>query len=129
MEGDDVKKLQEKLNALGYSCGSADGIYGTKTVNALKKFQTANKLEVDGIFGPASLKALNEAVKPDEIPESEEESAAPMETYVVQQGDSLYKIAKKLWGNGSKYPRIMTANGLTTTMIKPGMVLTIPDIA
>ena len=28
-----------------------------------------------------------------------------------------------------KYKNIMTANGLTTTLIKPGMVLTIPDIA
>ena len=129
MEGDDVKKLQTKLNSLGYSCGSADGVFGLKTENALKRFQQANSLEVDGVFGPASLKALNSAVEPDEIPEAEEESAAPMETYTVVQGDSLYKIAKKLWGNGMKYKNIMTANGLTNTMIKPGMVLTIPDIA
>lgn len=129
MEGEDVRKLQEKLNALGYSCGMADGIFGSKTENALKRFQRANNLEIDGIFGPASLAALNGAKEPDEAPTVKEEPAEPMQTYTVEQGDTLHKIAKKLWGNGTKYPRIMTANGLTTTLIKPGMVLVIPDIA
>lgn len=129
MEGEDVKKLQRKLNSLGYSCGIADGIFGTKTEDALKRFQLANNLEVDGIFGSASLKALNNAVAPEKVPVAEEESAAPMRTYIVEDGDTLWKIAKKLFGNGSKYKNIMTANGMKTIMIKPGMVLTIPDIA
>lgn len=129
MEGEDVKKLQTKLNSLGYSCGMADGVFGLKTELALKRFQRASNIEDDGIFGAASLAALNNAVEPDETPEYEEESAEPMQTYTVEQGDTLWKIAKKLFGNGAKYKNIMTANGLTTTMIKPGMVLTIPDIA
>ena len=129
MEGEDVKNLQIKLNTLGYSCGMADGIFGVKTENALKRFQKDNRLEVDGIFGPASLTALNGAKEPSEVPVAKEEASEPMQTYTVEQGDTLHKIAKKLWGNGTKYPRIMTANGLTTTLIKPGMVLVIPDIA
>ncbi len=129
MEGEDVKKLQTKLNALGYSCGSADGIFGLKTELALKRFQRDNNLKDDGMFGQASLAVINNATAPDKVPAAEEESAEPMQTYTVEQGDTLYKIAKKLWGNGTKYQRIMTANGLTTTLIKPGMILTIPDIA
>lgn len=129
MEGEDITKLQTKLNSLGYSCGSADGVFGLKTELALKRFQRYNNLDDDGIFGPASLAAINKAAIPDKVPVAEEESAEPMQTYTVEQGDTLYKIAKKLWGNGTKYPRIMTANGLTTTLIKPGMVLVIPDIA
>ena len=129
MEGEDVKKLQTKLNSLGYSCGSADGVFGLKTELALKRFQRDNNLEDDGIFGPASLAAINSAAVPDKVPVAEEESAEPMQTYTVEQGDTLYKIAKKLWGNGTKYPRIMTANGLATTLIQPGMVLVIPDVA
>lgn len=129
IEGEDVKKLQVKLNSLGYSCGSADGVFGLKTELALKRFQRYYNLDDDGIFGQASLDAINKATVPDKVPVAEEESAEPMQTYTVEQGDTLYKIAKKLWNNGNKYPRIMTANGLATTLIKPGMVLVIPDIA
>lgn len=51
--GNDVRLVQQALIARGYSCGKsgADGIFGTGTRNALKKFQTANKLTEDGICG------------------------------------------------------------------------------
>ena len=47
-----VKTLQTMLNALGYNCGSADGIFGSKTQAAVMAFQKANGLAVDGIVGP-----------------------------------------------------------------------------
>ena len=50
--GDAVRKLQELLNALGYDCGSVDGIFGSKTKAAVLVFQKANGLGVDGIVGP-----------------------------------------------------------------------------
>lgn len=37
--GDAVRKLQELLNALGYDCGSVDGIFGSKTKAAVLAFQ------------------------------------------------------------------------------------------
>lgn len=49
--GEQVKTAQRLLNALGYSCGTVDGIFGAKTVSAVKKFQTAKKLTADGIIG------------------------------------------------------------------------------
>ena len=45
-------KLQELLNALGYDCGSVDGIFGSKTKAAVLAFQKANGLGADGIVGP-----------------------------------------------------------------------------
>ncbi|MEG1772521.1 MAG: NlpC/P60 family protein [Clostridia bacterium] len=36
--GDDIKALQEALNALGYDCGEADGICGNKTIKAVSDF-------------------------------------------------------------------------------------------
>ena len=51
-KGEDVKKLQQRLMALGYSVGPAgdDGIFGPKTLEGLKKFQEAYGLTVDGIY-------------------------------------------------------------------------------
>ena len=55
---DAVKALQEKLNALGYDCGAVDGIFGAKTLAAVKAFQTAKSLSVDGIVGVQTWGAL-----------------------------------------------------------------------
>lgn len=49
--GDAVRKLQELLNAKGYTCGSVDGIFGSKTYAAVLAFQKANGLAADGIVG------------------------------------------------------------------------------
>lgn len=51
---DNIKPIQEKLIEKGYDVGScgADGIYGYSTVEAVKKFQRNNGLNVDGIAGP-----------------------------------------------------------------------------
>ena len=50
--GDAVRKLQELLNAKGYTCGNVDGIFGSKTKAAVLAFQKANGLGADGIVGP-----------------------------------------------------------------------------
>ena len=47
-----VGYLQEKLNSLGYNCGKVDKIFGTKTLAAVKEFQKAQNLVVDGVVGP-----------------------------------------------------------------------------
>lgn len=56
--GEAVKTLQARLNALGYDCGTVDGIFGIKTYNAVVKFQTARALAVDGIVGVNTWGAL-----------------------------------------------------------------------
>lgn len=56
--GSEVTQIQTKLKRWGYYTGSIDGIYGTQTVNAVKYFQRKNGLTVDGIAGPATLKAM-----------------------------------------------------------------------
>ena len=50
--GTAVLQLQQALNALGYDCGSVDGIFGSKTKAAVLAFQKANGLAADGIVGP-----------------------------------------------------------------------------
>lgn len=52
-------------------------------------------------------------------------------TYTVQKGDCLWNIAKKFYGNGSKYTVIYNANKdkiKNPNLIYPGQVLTIPAL-
>lgn len=56
--GNEVTQIQTKLKRWGYYSGNVDGIYGTQTLNAVKYFQRKNGLTVDGIAGPATLKAM-----------------------------------------------------------------------
>ena len=57
-EGIDVAVLQQKLKQLNYYKGSIDGLYGGATVEAVKKFQKDNELEVDGVFGESAFKIV-----------------------------------------------------------------------
>lgn len=59
-KGDSVKALQILLIGHGYSCGEwgADGDFGAGTENAVRAFQKAHGLTVDGIVGPATWGAL-----------------------------------------------------------------------
>lgn len=57
-KGGEVKTAQRLLNALGHSCGTDDGIFGAKTVTAVKAFQKANGLDADGVVGIKSWNAL-----------------------------------------------------------------------
>lgn len=56
--GDEVRRIQQKLKSMGYYTGSVDGIYGTQTQSAVKKFQRDNGLDADGIAGSKTLSYL-----------------------------------------------------------------------
>lgn len=56
--GDKVTQLQQKLKNWGYYSGSVDGIFGSATEAAVKKFQKKNGLTADGIVGKATAEKL-----------------------------------------------------------------------
>lgn len=60
MKGEDVKALQAALIARGYHCGpsGASGIYERNTAYAVRCFQAANRLIVDGKAGRFTVAAL-----------------------------------------------------------------------
>jgi len=58
MRGDDVLKLQKRLNALGFNAGRSDGIFGPDTDRAVRAFQKEYGVAEDGMFGSASHAAL-----------------------------------------------------------------------
>lgn len=59
-KGDDVRALQILLIGNGFSCGSwgADGNFGNATEMAVKNYQKAKRLQVDGKAGPETMRSL-----------------------------------------------------------------------
>lgn len=53
-----VTTIQTKLRRWGYYSGSVDGIYGSETVRAVRRFQSKNGLNVDGVAGKSTLLAM-----------------------------------------------------------------------
>lgn len=88
--------------------------YGAKTI----------KLVLEGSRPQANIEAQRETTT------SPEPTAA--QSYTVVKGDCLWNIAKKFYGNGSKYTVIYNANegivGSNPNLIYPGQVLTIPAV-
>lgn len=56
--GDMVTQIQQRLQAWGYYSGAVDGIYGSRTAEAVRYFQQTNGLTADGIAGPKTLAAI-----------------------------------------------------------------------
>jgi len=68
---------------------------------------------------------------PEEAPAAEEPTPVPeppaVQTYTVVSGDTLWAVAERFYGDGSKYQRIADASGIANPdLIQPGQVLTIP---
>lgn len=56
--GTEVRTLQRALNNASFNAGTVDGIFGSRTEEAVRAFQRANGLQVDGIVGPRTWAAL-----------------------------------------------------------------------
>lgn len=83
--GSEVKTLQTNLITLGYSCGAsgADGDFGKDTEAAVKSFQKANGLTVDGLAGEKTQAKIKELMaKKDDTPKTESSAIK----YYVQAG-------------------------------------------
>jgi LysM repeat protein len=128
--GTAVKTMQNLLIACGYSCGTAgaDGDFGNNTLEAVKAFQTANGLTIDGQYGPLT-KAKLEAVYKAKTAASSTASTTTAasgkeETYTVKQGDTLSAIATKY---GTTYQKLASYNGIANpNAINVGQTIKIP---
>ncbi|CFX84129.1 LysM domain [Syntrophomonas zehnderi OL-4] len=108
--GQAVYDLQQDLTALGFNTYGIDGIFGPKTQNAVIAFQKSKWLAVDGIVGNQTKAALYN-------------SLGAKRTYTLKLGDSLSGVAAKY---GVSLNDLMQANGLSSCILNPGVVLVIP---
>ena len=110
----DNKKLDTVEYSISFTVAKDILVYTTTEINienTTKKTTTATTVE-----RAASVQAAA--------------STATSQTYTVKSGDTLWAIAKKYLGDGSRYPEIYEANksiiGSNPNLIKPGQTFTIP---
>ena len=65
----DTIGLQRKLSARGYAVGAIDGLYGAMTIAAVKAFQEAYGLPVNGLADATTLKTMEDALTKDQFAE------------------------------------------------------------
>ncbi len=107
LEGPDVVELQERLKELGFFSGEADGVFGPATDAAVRDFQRAVDLEVDGVVTPETW--LHMATGPSrtlpalaKLPEGERRivvdvSRLTLTLYVGEERIKEYPIAVGKW--------------------------------
>ena len=84
--GEMVTKIQTNLKKWGYYTGNVDGVFGTQTSKAVRRFQQKNGLKVDGVVGSQTLAALGLS-----------ESAGSAGSFAAASGSSnsnLYLLAR-----------------------------------
>lgn len=110
--------------------------YSTKTVNLAKEAEeneTNSNLNttVAAVVPKSEVKKIEATITEARSTETSPEPTSP-ETYTVVKGDCLWNIAKKYYGDGSKYTVIYNENkdvvGGNPNLIYPGQVLTIPTL-
>lgn len=140
-----VEWLGSKENPKGVGWATGAG-YGTKILAILKKIvgtstpaaglYRVRKSWADAASQKGAFKVLDNAKRCadenpgysvfDETGKAVYTSKAATTTYTVKKNDTLWGIAAKLLGNGSRYKEIKTLNGLTSDTIYTGQKLKIP---
>lgn len=91
MQGEEVRVLQRDLQRLGFHLGEIDGKFGQRTENAVRAFQAAHGLEVDGVAGPQTQSAILTKGTPPPLRESSEDilRARGSETIKATDGQNI----------------------------------------
>ena len=109
--GPNVKLVQSLLKKIGYTVGTVDGVFGTQTLEAVRRFQGDYGLTPDGVIGPATWAVI-------------ERLLLGYDDYAVQPGDTLYSIAKRFY---TTVGGILTANpGVRPEALAIGRRLVVP---
>lgn len=111
-KGADVKEMQKNLIKLGYDLGAYadDGDFGSKTDEAVRKFQKDNRLTVDGEYGPLSKAAMTTALKKIGSAISNSFATITGNTVNIRKGPGMNYGILKVVRKGDKFDRIDTSD-------------------
>ncbi len=103
--GGEVKEVQRRLKEWGYYTGKVDGIYGSATRQAVKKFQSKNGLKADGVVGLETYRALgmNASAKVLEKEYNVTGNSSGSSNYT---STDVYLIAKAIYAEGRGEPYV-----------------------
>lgn len=112
-EQETVQRLQSKLQSLGYYNGDADGIYGTLTVAAVKKFQQDRSLSVDGVVGAATWNELQTSTVVDKsLIDSQTQESKEVKLSSQQQDKSQPEASRKFTRLSPQVRELSTSEAL-----------------
>ena len=112
-----VAELQRELTQLTYYRGPINSTFDATTNTAVRNFQTANRLSVDGVVGRNTWSALINLFAPLAIC-----GGTSVNTYTVISGDTLFSIANRF---NTTVNDLMRINNLASNSIRVGQVLRI----
>ena len=106
-----IELIQSTLKKLGFYFGKIDGVFGTKTKDAVIKFQRKFGLDPDGIVGTETLDRMFPYIN-------------GYTYYSIKPGDSLYKISNKF---NTNINFILASNpGIDSYNIQTGQIIIVP---
>lgn len=123
-----------KENALNedgtYTVKSGDNLWmiGQRLGVNYLEIAKANNIQSPYVIRPGQVLTLPGAKKPEiqSNPKDSLETGSSKKSYTVKSGDTLWGIAQRELGSGSRWIEIKKVNNLTSDLIKPGQVLRIP---
>ncbi|MDF2093416.1 L,D-transpeptidase family protein [Knoellia sp. 3-2P3] len=99
-----VLSVQQRLSSLGYWLGTPDGTYGYLTSQAVMALQKSAGLGRDGVFGPATRRALQAGVRPQSrIGGTGLEIDLQRQVLLVVRGGAVTTILNTSTGNGEPF--------------------------
>lgn len=111
VSGTDVMEMQATLRKIGYNPGPVDGVFGSQTQSAVRRFQRRFNLEADGIVGPMTWHIM-------------ERFMLGYDLYTVLPGNTIAGIAQIY---GTSVQAILTANPDVSPMrLAVGQQLVVP---
>lgn len=98
-KGQSVLVLQRVLTALGYDPGPQDGVFGPRTLEAVRRFQKDSGIAVDGVVGPRTVESLERIWA----------RKFPPETYTLRPGETLSLVCARF---GVSLGEVVRTNGI-----------------
>ena len=110
MHGEEVAQIQQALISLGYLKGTADGVFGNNTENAVRKFQRKNKLTADGLVGTKTKELLLSKASGSSAPSESTSSSSGNDSAAASAGNAS---AARGSGNASSGSSLFSGNYAT----------------
>ncbi len=100
--GEEVSRMQARLKELGYYTATISGYYDTAVYNAVRNYQKAYGLKVDGVAGPNTLHSLYGTVPPGTTnPGGGGSGSGDFVLYPVERVDWTSGVVDKVWAKGA----------------------------